>query len=299
MLGNDGLDCLGDDIGHIVEVLVVPHERHAAIAGPGEHLSGHGKRIVGGSKAPVDEIPGVGLVAEELDGKAVGGALVEELLEHLLGKMLAEVKLDGIMNGLGDSGGVDGDAHVLTDALLKLGGKGVVAAVVLLYPLVKAEELGLDDGGGEGAHAETVVGELLREVAKVLRAGNGHVLGGKTLVGTGVNGTAGSDVGIVGEEETTLAGVDHLVGLTADAANLAHVTGVLALPLDAEGVSAILEENGIVLLAGLQDGIHITDLTAHVRNQNVITIGVGLELLLQIRDVHNVVVIRFDVDGLH
>ena len=298
MLGNDGLDCLGEDIGHIVEVLVVPHERHAAIAGPGEHLSGHGKRVVGGSKAPVNEIPGVGLVAEELDGKAVGGALVEELLEHLLGKMLAEVKLDGIMNGLGDSGGVDGDAHVLTDALLELGGKGVVAAVVLLYPLVEAEELGLDDGGGEGAHAETVVGELLGEVAKVLRAGNGHVLGGKALVGTGVNGTASSDVGIVGEEETTLAGVDHLVGLTADTANLAHVTGVLALPLDAEGVSAILEENGIVLLAGLQDGIHITDLAAHVRNQNVITIGVGLELLLQIRDVHNVVVIRLDVDGL-
>ena len=238
-------------------------------------------------------------MAEKLDGKAVGTAFVEELLGHLLGKVLAEVELDGVVDGLGNSRGVDGDAHVLTDALLELGGEGIVTTVVLLNSLVEGKKLGLDDGSGKGAHAETVVGELHGEVTKVLRAGDSHVLGGKTLVGTGVDGTASSDVGIVGEEEATLTGVDHLVGLTANTADLAHVTGVLALPFNAERVSAILEKDGTVLLAGLQDGIHITNLTTHVRNENVLAVGVGLELLIQIRDIHDVVVIRLDVNSLH
>ena len=54
-----------------------------------------------------------------------------------------------------------------------------------------------------------------------------------------------------------------------------------------------------MLLAGLQDGIHITNLTTHVRNENVLAVGVGLELLIQIRDIHDVVVIRLDVNSLH
>jgi hypothetical protein len=299
VLGNDCLDRLGDDIGHVIKVLVVPHEGHAAIAGPGEHLTGHGERIVGGGKAPVDEISGIGLVTEELDGKAVGATLVEELLGHLLGKVLAEVELDGIMDGLGNTGSVDGDAHVLTDALLELGSKGVVTPVVLLNSLVEGKELGLDDGGGKGAHAETVVGELVGEITEVLRARDSNVLGGKALVGASVNSAASSDVRIVGEKEPTLTGVYHLVRLTANTANLSHVAGVLALPFDAERVSAILKEGGTVPFAGLQDSIHITDLTAHVRNENVLAIGVSLELLLQIRDIHNVVVIRLDIDGLH
>merc|ERR1712037_849859 len=63
-----------------------------------QHLRRQGEGVVGRSKAPVDKIPGVRLVPKKLHRKAVGGALVEELLHLLVGYVLAEIELQAVVN---------------------------------------------------------------------------------------------------------------------------------------------------------------------------------------------------------
>ena len=235
---------------------------------------------------------------EELDREAVRTAFVKEVLDHVLGEMLPKVELDRVVDGHGHTGGVDGDAEVAADTVHELGREFEISAVVLLNSLVKGEDLGFDHCGSQSAHAETVVGKLLGEITEGLRPRNGGVLRCEALVGSGVNGAASSNVVVVREEEAALARVDHLVTLTADAADLAHVASVLALPLYTKRVGAVLEESRTVTFAGLKDCVHVTNLSAHVRNEDMVAIRMGSELLLKIVNVHDVIVIGLNVDRL-
>mmetsp|Transcript_19114 Transcript_19114/g.40156 ORF Transcript_19114/g.40156 Transcript_19114/m.40156 type:complete len:188 (-) Transcript_19114:946-1509(-) len=95
---NGGIQTLADDIDHGLEVFVVPHQGKSNVAGPGEHLGSQRQGILGGSKSPVDEVSGVGLVTKELHWKSVFGALVQELLDLLISDFVREIELKRIVN---------------------------------------------------------------------------------------------------------------------------------------------------------------------------------------------------------
>mmetsp|Transcript_63037 Transcript_63037/g.153584 ORF Transcript_63037/g.153584 Transcript_63037/m.153584 type:complete len:237 (-) Transcript_63037:146-856(-) len=120
----------------------------------------------------------------------------------------------------------------------------------------------------------------------------------QSLVGTCDDSSLGSDFGVVREEETTFTGVDHLVALATDGTGNTLVSRMFALPVDTEGVCAVLQKDGIVLVAKVLDGGHVSELSTHVGDQDVLTVGVFLELLLQVYNVDDMVLVRFDVDGL-
>jgi acyl-CoA synthetase (AMP-forming)/AMP-acid ligase II len=86
--------------------------------------------------------------------------------------------------------------------------------------------------------------------------------------------------------------------LGTDGSNLTDVSGVGSLPFNSKRVSTILEEDNIVAITGIFDGIHIGKLSTHVRDEAEFNVGVFNELLLEILDVQDVVVIRLYVDGL-
>lgn len=118
------------------------------------------------------------------------------------------------------------------------------------------------------------------------------------LVGSGVDGSLCRNDGVISEQKSTLSRVDHLVALTADGGGNTDVSGVLILPANSQGMGAILEEDGIVLVTCSFDTIHVCDLSTHVRNKNVLAVGVFGKLLLQVGNIHDVVVVRFDVHSL-
>jgi len=63
-------------------------------------------------------------------------------------------------------------------------------------------------------------------------------------------------------------------------------------------VGAILEEDSIVLVAKLLNSGHVGNFTAHVRDKNVLAVGVLLELQLEVLKVDDHIHGGFDVNGL-
>jgi hypothetical protein len=86
--------------------------------------------------------------------------------------------------------------------------------------------------------------------------------------------------------------------LSTDGRNLTDVSSVGSLPFNTKRVSAILEEDNIMTITGVFDGIHIGNLSTHVRDEAEFAVGVFNELLLKIIDTHDMVVVGFNVDGL-
>mmetsp|Transcript_5214 Transcript_5214/g.7547 ORF Transcript_5214/g.7547 Transcript_5214/m.7547 type:complete len:236 (-) Transcript_5214:405-1112(-) len=210
---------------------------------------------------------------------------------------MVEVELKRVVDG-SHSRGVDRDGEQVTLPLNQLLGDESITFVVLLTPLIEGKNLRTNDSSGDSTHTKTVVGNLVGQISKDFGSWDGSVLRGKSFVCSSVDGTLGGNLGIISDEESTLSTVDHFVTLGTDGSNLTDVSRVGSLPFNSKRVSTILEEDNIVAIAGILDGIHIGKLSTHVRDEAVFDVGVFNKLLLEILDVHAVVVIRFNVDGL-
>lgn len=237
-------------------------------------------------------------MSKELNGETVVLAFIQKLLNHLGGELLVEVELEGVVDHQTDLRDELGDGHVLSNTGLESLSELVVTVVVFLDSLIEGADLGEDDRGGKVAHTEGVVGDGGGVVLELLNTGDSHVLGGESFVGTSVDSGLSSNIRIVSQQETTLTRVDHLVGLTADGAGNTNVPGVLIAISDTQGVGAILEEDGVILITEFLDTVHVSDLTTHVRDEDVVAVGVLLQLELQVFKVDDHVHGRLDVNSL-
>mmetsp|Transcript_20377 Transcript_20377/g.31911 ORF Transcript_20377/g.31911 Transcript_20377/m.31911 type:complete len:227 (+) Transcript_20377:407-1087(+) len=196
------------------------------------------------------------------------------------------------------SRGVDRDGEQVSLPLDQLLGNESITFVVLLTPLVEGKNLRTNDSSGNGTHTKTVVGNLIGQISEDFWSWYGSVLCGKSFVCSSIYSTLGGNLGIISDKESTLSTVDHFVTLGTDGSNLTDVSGVGSLPFNSKRVSTILEEDNIVAITGIFDGIHIGKLSTHVRDEAEFNVGVFNELLLEILDVQDMVVIRLYVDGL-
>jgi hypothetical protein len=153
-------------------------------------------------------------------------------------------------------------------------------------------ELGADDGGRKVLHAEVIEGEFVLPVAEgVLQAG---VFFPVLLISAGHDDGAGGEVGIIGDEDAAFAGVDHLVGLKAEAADAADGADILVVPSGAEGMGSILDDGDIGGIAEGHDGVHVRGVAAHVAYHDGLGMGqFGGEVV----DVYAVVIGDLDQNG--
>mmetsp|Transcript_32934 Transcript_32934/g.97802 ORF Transcript_32934/g.97802 Transcript_32934/m.97802 type:complete len:393 (-) Transcript_32934:15-1193(-) len=206
-------------------------------------------------------------MSEELRSQLAVLALLEESCDLLVGDVL-EVELNAIA----------ADAHLLhllrdldVGVPVQALGDRVVALVVLLDALLERGDLRADHRGGQAAHAQRVVRDLVGEVAEDLDRGHRDVALAERLIGAGVHGNLGGHEVVVREEEAALSRVQHLVRLRRDAggdAVVAAVGRVLGAVTEAhtDGVRAVLEQDHAVLVADPLHLVHVGDLAAHVRD---------------------------------
>lgn len=159
ILDKDDLKTFGNDVVHVNEIFIIPHQRHSYVTGTGEHVSSHGERVLSRGETPVHEISGVGLVSKELYGESVIFALIKELLDHFGFEHVFQVELEGVVHWECHSRCILRDTEEVSAALFKLSDKVPISAVVLFNSLVQSLHLRTDDGSGKVAHAKTVVGE--------------------------------------------------------------------------------------------------------------------------------------------
>mmetsp|Transcript_27801 Transcript_27801/g.75627 ORF Transcript_27801/g.75627 Transcript_27801/m.75627 type:complete len:224 (+) Transcript_27801:2112-2783(+) len=124
------------------------------------------------------------------------------------------------------------------------------------------------------------------------------MLCGKTFVGTRNRSGLRGNVGIVRQQKSSLAGVDHFVALATNGTCYPLVAGVLPLPEDSQRVGGVFQQNSVVFVAKVFDGIHVGQLSSHVGNQDVFAVGIFLQFLFQIGSVHDMVLVGLDVNGL-
>lgn len=196
-----------EDVVQIVEVGIIPGERHAHVQGRLDDALRLGQVLVGRRELPVFEIPSVGRVTEELQEQTAVLGGVDDGLDLDIGSLL-EVELDAVAD--------DGDLGVLLRNLdarksVQAIGEGVVPRVVLLAAGIDGVDLGPDHGGADAMHAERVVRQLGHDLLEVFGARNCQMLGVELLVSTGVDSSGGTDLRIVGQQEAALARVEHLV----------------------------------------------------------------------------------------
>mmetsp|Transcript_32935 Transcript_32935/g.97807 ORF Transcript_32935/g.97807 Transcript_32935/m.97807 type:complete len:372 (-) Transcript_32935:61-1176(-) len=237
-------------------------------------------------------------MSEELRSQLAVLALLEESCDLLVGDVL-EVELNAIA----------ADAHLLhllrdldVGVPVQALGDRVVALVVLLDALLERGDLRADHRGGQAAHAQRVVRDLVGEVAEDLDRGHRDVALAERLIGAGVHGNLGGHEVVVREEEAALSRVQHLVRLRRDAggdAVVAAVGRVLGAVTEAhtDGVRAVLEEDHVVLVADPLHLVHVGELAAHVGDHQVLGAGL-LGLHLQVLGVQDVAGGGLHVDRL-
>ena len=62
VVAHRGVEALAQDVDHVGEVRIVPHEWQPHVAGLAEHLGREGERVLRGRESPVDEISGRNLI---------------------------------------------------------------------------------------------------------------------------------------------------------------------------------------------------------------------------------------------
>ena len=76
------------------------------------------------------------------------------------------------------------------------------------------------------------------------------------------------------------------------------MSSVLTVPQDSEGMGAIFQQCDAVTITGGLDGVHVGHFTSHVRDETYLGVGVHDEFLFEVLNIHDVIVVRFDVDSL-
>ena len=153
-----------------------------------------------------------------------------------------------------------------------------------------------DAASGQIGHAQRVVRRVELDGVEDLGGRRDDVLLIQLLVAAGVAGGGGGERRVVGAEEAALAAVDHLRRLRREArgARVAGAAELDVVPADAEGVRAVLDDDEVELVGELVDGLHVGDLPAHVRQQQVRR-HARHDLRAQVVGVHHVGVGRLDV----
>mmetsp|Transcript_145752 Transcript_145752/g.254431 ORF Transcript_145752/g.254431 Transcript_145752/m.254431 type:complete len:328 (+) Transcript_145752:1524-2507(+) len=215
-----------------------------------------------GPVGPVAEVPCVFLGPKDAQLDTMGIRLLQECSDLRLSH-INEVELDGVTHSphlwelLGDDN-VRRVVQLRLNLLIPAGGDKDT--------LLKRENLRADDGRSELGHAQGVVGGNLLGLDGledfVGRAQG--VLLVELLVRACVNDHQGSQTVIIGEGKPSFSGVEHLVGLRADACDFTMVACVHAVPQDTKAVGAILDHAHLVLEAQGDDGIHVGHLPPHV-----------------------------------
>ena len=152
-------------------------------------------------------------------------------------------------------------------------------------------QLRADHGGRQVLHAHVVQRQLVLPVAKaVLQAG---VLLPVFFIGTGHDHGAGGQFRIVRYQDAALACIDQLVGLEAEAADLADGADVAARPGGAQRMRGIFDHRNAARIAQRHDRIHVAGMAAHMADQHRLRI---VQLGCQIGDIDTVVAAHLDKD---
>mmetsp|Transcript_23086 Transcript_23086/g.60765 ORF Transcript_23086/g.60765 Transcript_23086/m.60765 type:complete len:606 (+) Transcript_23086:257-2074(+) len=278
---------------HLIEVGVVKDGGQAHVDGAGDDARRHGELLFGlcGRVLPVAEVARVVLGAEEADGHAAPLAVGEEGL-HLLGREVDEVELERVADGAHTR--VEG-RHVDVRRLRHRRHDALVPLVVLGDALLEVVDLGADARRRQVRHAQRIVRRLELDALEDLRRGRDDVLRVQQLVAAGIADGARGDLVVVGAEEAALTRVDHLGSLRGEARDIGGAAGLDAVPLDAEGVRAVLHHLQVELLRDLVHSLHVGELAAHVCEHQVL--GVGRDALAHVVRVDHVRLRALDVLG--
>mmetsp|Transcript_22834 Transcript_22834/g.63491 ORF Transcript_22834/g.63491 Transcript_22834/m.63491 type:complete len:207 (+) Transcript_22834:1611-2231(+) len=203
-------------------------------------------------------------------------AFFQELLNHFLIKFGIQVELHRVMHHKSDFRSELWDRQMVTNARLEFFLQLDVASIVFGNALIKCLDLWPDHRGGQVAHAEGIVRDSSWVVLKFFLGRNSNVLAGKSFVSTSVHSCLCCDIWVVRQEKAAFSRVDHFVGLTANCACHAHVTRVLVLVSNAKRVGAIFQKDCVVLVTQILDPLHISQLSSHMRDENMLAVGVFL-----------------------
>ena len=159
----------------------------------------------------------------------------------------------------------------------------------------QAWDLGEQHGGGDFVHAHRIARDLVLQAVHHLRI-EAVVLLPEFFVGTGVQDSFCGTLVVVGHEDTALAGAHPLAGLGGETPDVAEGAERSPAPRRAVRVSAVFDEEEVVLLDDLHHRVHVGHVAAHVGHQEDLRAGFG-HFAVEVFGVHAPLAVRFDQHG--
>ena len=172
----------------------------------------------------------------------------------------------------------------------------VVAVVPAPRALLDQGKLGVGQGGGDVRHAEAKIRR------RQLPSRESSLRGSRAMlpvehVAAGIENGARRDILVVGDQHAALAGIDMLVALKREASRGAERAGRPPAPSRAVRVRAILNQRDVVAAADLDHLVHVGDVAAHVRQEQVLRAALA-RLAIEIVQVDDEVVGDLDENVL-
>mmetsp|Transcript_16749 Transcript_16749/g.23044 ORF Transcript_16749/g.23044 Transcript_16749/m.23044 type:complete len:357 (+) Transcript_16749:624-1694(+) len=167
----------------------------------------------------------------------------------------------------------------------------LIVLIVQHGAFLHLHQLRLDHRRLQVGHAEVEVGQRAQVGVHHVPVGlQVVVLEDVGLVAAGQKGGLDHDLRVVGGQDAAFAGVHNLVGLEAEGRALTDLAQLLALPLHAQSVRAVLQDLQVILLDDGLQTVHVGHVAAHVGHEKEAGARL-LDLLLQVVQVQGVVVV--------
>ena len=160
----------------------------------------------------------------------------------------------------------------------------------------RAWNLGEQHGGGHFVHAHGVARDFVLQAVHHLRI-EAVVLLPQLLVGTGVQRSLGGVLVVVGHEDAAFTGAHAFARLGGKATDVTEGTEGTSAPRRAVRVSAVFDEEEVMLLDDLHHRVHVGHVAAHVGHQEDLRAGFG-HFAVEVFGVHAPLAVRFDQHGL-
>ena len=141
---------------------------------------------------------------------------------------------------------------------------GPVARIPFFDEPVQIGKLRAEDRRPEVVHAPRAVRGVEADAVEHV-AGRNRAMPAVQHVGPGQYRRARHQLLVVGGDESTLAGVDVLVGLRAEAGRDPVGAALRLPPPRPHRVRAVLDDRDAERVGGLHEGVHVGDVSAHVR----------------------------------
>ena len=116
------------------------------------------------------------------------------------------------------------------------------------------------------------------------------------LIGARHDHAARRQIGVIGDQDATLACVDHLVGLERETADLADGADLAPMPQRAKRMGRILDHGNAARIAQRHDRVHIRGVAAHMADDDGLDRVV--ELGFEIAHVDAIILAYLDQHGL-